>query len=347
MCRAQRLGTVQIMQRMSLPFALVVVGSALLALAGCAAPPSPSAPTSIPPVLTSGLVFQWGVDDVDAVWTAAQGSSESAPIGITPAGPALHPDASPDGSRIAAAVDDASGIRTLWVVPVGGGDATLLVDCAPPECASLDFPSWSHDGSSIVYTHYDGPPVDGPPASSSIRVLDLASGESRVVAQSSGGAVFDNARWSADDSTLVMQIDDFSGGGYELSVATLPAAGGEPTILTDGTMFGGYPDFSPIDPTLIVFCTYDLGPFSETDNASDLYTIRTDGTDLTQMTDLGDGGPRATQPTFAADGTSVLVTLVTPHSRELAIVTLGDPVPHAMGIPGTHFRPLGAAIPSS
>ncbi len=60
---------------------------------------------------------------------------------------------------------------------------------------------------------------------------------------------------------------------------------------------------------LIVFTTYDLGEFQGTDEPSNLYTIRPDGSGLTQLTAFGLGERRATQPTWTPDGERIF-TLV-------------------------------------
>ncbi|TCC18052.1 hypothetical protein [Kribbella speibonae] len=53
---------------------------------------------------------------------------------------------------------------------------------------------------------------------------------------------------------------------------------------------------------LIVFTTYDIGGYQSTDEASNLYTIRPDGSGRTAVTTFAPGAERATQPTWTADG---------------------------------------------
>jgi Tol biopolymer transport system component len=59
-----------------------------------------------------------------------------------------------------------------------------------------------------------------------------------------------------------------------------------------------------------VFCTYDYGAFFETDEPSNLFTIRPDGSQRVQITDFGSGDDRATQPSWTSDG-RIIFTHVT------------------------------------
>jgi WD40 repeat protein len=60
-------------------------------------------------------------------------------------------------------------------------------------------------------------------------------------------------------------------------------------------------DWHPTDD-LIVFCTNDVGGLQVTDEPSNLFTVRSDGSKLSQITDYGPGKERASQPTWTADG---------------------------------------------
>ncbi len=64
------------------------------------------------------------------------------------------------------------------------------------------------------------------------------------------------------------------------------------------------------DGTRIVFNTHALNAFQVTTLATNLYTIRPDGTGLTQVTHFGDNDTRASQPSWTPDGTQILFTEV-------------------------------------
>ena len=89
-------------------------------------------------------------------------------------------------------------------------------------------------------------------------------------------------------------------------------------------MFGNYPDWSP-DGERIVFSTYPLGSFPQTTKATNLYTVRPDGTELTQVTHFGENDTRAAQPTWTPDGERIMFTSIErdpndPFRRLLALV---------------------------
>ena len=127
-----------------------------------------------------------------------------------------------------------------------------------------------------------------------------------------------------------------------------------PRILTDPAMFANYPDWSP-DGKRIVFNTYPIGSFQETMKATNIYTIRPDGTDLAQVTHFGESDTRATQPTWTPDGERIIFTQIERNpsnswgERHVALIDADGtnltliPVPADAGAPGdvwygTHAR---------
>ena len=148
------------------------------------------------------------------------------------------PVVSPDGSSV---VFQALGV--LWSRALPDGEPRRLT-------AQTDhfeyYPSFSHDGSSIVYTTWDDQEQGG------IRVVPASGGSARIVTSRPGNYV--EPRYSPDDSTIVYrQI----GGGYLLSplhsletgLYTIPAGGGEATRVSSS---GSRPDFTA-DGERIVF----------------------------------------------------------------------------------------------
>ena len=107
-------------------------------------------------------------------------------------------------------------------------------------------------------------------------------------------------------------------------------------------MFASYPDWHPSDD-LIVFTTYDLGEYQATDEPSNLYTIRPDGSDLRAVTTFGPADQRATQPTWTPDGARIMFTLVGQADgfdgpRQVATIAPDGSDQVIPGPEGTHAR---------
>jgi Tol biopolymer transport system component len=226
-----------------------------------------------------------------------------------------HPDWSPDGSRIALEVSDADG-WDIWTVAADGSDGALLVDRAPcPEgdCLGVSNPAWSPDGESMAYGRYYVAPGDV--LRSDVEVMDVATGETRVIASAPPGTVYEHPRWTPDGESLVYTFTSFTGTGAldthtgaGIAIVSTTTPGAEPRELTDPALFASYPDVRASDG-LIVFNTYDLSEFAPGTHASNLYTIQTDGSELMQLTHYEPGEMRAGQPTWTPDGDRIIFTL--------------------------------------
>lgn len=233
-----------------------------------------------------------------------------------------HPDWSPDGARIAFDrwLPDTTYPEMdrldLWTMAADGTDATLLLDCALP-CLQLNSPAWSPDGRSIAYLRYDylG---DGVWGESAIEIVDVASGDRRVVARTPDGATaLYGPRWSPDGAHLVATLEtyeDASAAVFRSSELILVAADGvDPgtfaLIDTDG-MDAFTPDRHPTDERILFATTFGVQDPASRTVPTDIYSVRSDGSELTNLTDLGLGDRRAIQPTWIPDGSGIAFTQV-------------------------------------
>ena len=107
-------------------------------------------------------------------------------------------------------------------------------------------------------------------------------------------------------------------------MAIVPVDGGDPTVITPIDLhYAGYPDWSP-DGTAIVFATYGIGEFDDpAPGASNLYTVRPDGTDLQQVTAYALGAGRAGWAAWTPDGSAIVFTLAdgSPPRRQIAFAS--------------------------
>jgi Tol biopolymer transport system component len=234
----------------------------------------------------------------------------------------LHVDWSHDGSRVA--FDRWQGeIIDVWTANADGSDAEPLVACEVP-CLQLSNPSWSPDDTKLVVQRWDRDDATALERCY-LEVIDVASRERTVILEGPDGAdgtsvCFAHPRWAPDGSAIVFTKDDWESQGEEWvgtgrSIATIDAAGlpeQEPLLLTDPAMQATHPDWHPRED-VIVFGTHDLADFRL---ATNLYTIRADGTELSQVTDYGDGDVRATFPSWTPDGEQIIFNYVMPVTRD-------------------------------
>jgi len=124
---------------------------------------------------------------------------------------------SPDGKEIAVSMQG-----SLWRIGIETGRARQLTS-GP----GYDYqPDWARDGRSIVYASYRDDAVD-------LRVLDLASGESRPLV--GNRAVNVEPRFSPDGRRVAFVSTAHEG---RFHVFTVEAAGGEPVRLTEDRQSG-------------------------------------------------------------------------------------------------------------
>ncbi len=248
------------------------------------------------------------------------GSGDHAVFAERPHGDQQHPDWSPNGSQIAYVIDN-----DIWIADVDGANDRRLFECTGA-CVFADSPAWSPDGLEIAFTTADG--VAGEAPSNAIMAVSVGTATVRTVVTSRGPDYVFYPRWSPDGKSIVVSIERFATKNVDdscpigSSIAIAENLGDAASLrrITDLAMFADYPDWSP-DGSKVVFSTFDLGARDNgcTDGVthpSDLYTIRPDGTNLTQLTHNPSGtalvrngtatGPLSTQPSWTSDGASIM-----------------------------------------
>ena len=275
----------------------------------------------------------------DGVWVTSPNGDEPQQLRANPAtDPELvHPDWSPDGTTIVAARGPGTRPPTSISTTTADGDAaSTLARCTAP-CTQMIFPSWSPDAKSVVFAWSDER------GRTALDVVDVATRARRTVLRAARGVAAEVARWSPGGTDLVVgltrQARAYEGPITGSALAIVDVENGRSRLLTDWKEFAAYPDWSPDD--VIVFSTYDLGGFQSTDKASNLFTIRPDGSDRRAVTHYPPAGTRATQPSWTPDGTSVVFTKVDGGADELRHVAFVRPDGSGLKelpLEGTHPR---------
>jgi Tol biopolymer transport system component len=234
------------------------------------------------------------------------GTGDHSPTSDLPGGDQTNPDWAPDGQRIARIVADDDGTEDLWVVDVDGANPERVLDCADP-CRSLDDPSWMPDGKSVIYSRTTFSP-DGGSGLGTLEVLEVATGDVRVLLGPDATTSYAGVRPSPDGSSAVLEVVHKEGPepnadatGVTLSVVDLSTRSPAVTGITDPALFAATADWSP-DGSLIAYSALD----SPGDASPDLFTIHPDGSGMTQVTQLAADGGSAIQPTFTPDGARVV-----------------------------------------
>jgi Tol biopolymer transport system component len=311
----------------------------IVALAACTSPsagPSPTSPAQSAPASEEAatptlsdaeewIVFQGLALGLTLIRSDGTGSH----VILGPPGDQVHADWSPDGSQIAyvQVTDTASDV---WITDPQGTNRERLLAEYPAELSGLfwDNPAWSRDGSQIAMVGYEGNPNSELPTGTVLAIVEVDSGEMTIAGQFAqvDGFLHSFPRWSPDGSAFVINVDHILGEefiGSTVAITRQTDTGwSEPEAITDVGQWAR-PDWHPTDD-LIVFCSYDIGGFDSTDEPSNLFTVRSDGTQLTQVTDFGPGEERASQPTWALDG-RIIFTYVTgadDEQRNIAFINV-------------------------
>ena len=201
------------------------------------------------------------------------------------------PDWSRDGTTLAFVVVGDDGVGSIWTSAADGSGAKEALDTAARCPAEARFPAWSPDGKRLAFGcfHPDPEPIE-------LAIADLGTGDVSTVWTAGRLEQGWSPRWSPDGASLVFELEQLSAGRERTTgtgLAIVPSAGGPARRITPVSLFATYPDWSP-DGERIVFSTYGIDSF-ETGGpgASNLSTVRPDGTDLRAVTRYATGRLRA------------------------------------------------------
>jgi Tol biopolymer transport system component len=175
-------------------------------------------------------------------------------------------------------------------------------------------------------------------------VIDLSTRKVRIVVRSTFPTLVDLARWSPDETRLVVERDRFASDGTETGcrIEIVRVNNGQARPQTPFSQFAFHPDWSS-NGNLVTFDTYDLLAFRDSaPGASNLFTIRPDGSHLRQLTHFKPGGNRASAATFTPDSQRILFAYQVGSSRKAGVISSGggaiSTVPSDYAGPITHAR---------
>ncbi len=213
------------------------------------------------------------------IWTAAiDGSAAGRVAGVqqrfynVPGGPAF----SPDGQSIAYFLPESGPLGDLWVIAAAGGTPRRITS----DLCEAGWPVWTNDGRSIVFSS----------ARAGSRTLwQVAAAGGKPVPLTAGAGEDDQPDIAADGHHLAYSN---TRSYWELRTRDL-------TTNREGALFNRpmpilFPMFSP-DGTRILF-------FGYADYAVAIFTVRSDGSDLRQLTS---GREVNHEPRWGSDGKSI------------------------------------------
>ena len=302
---------------------LVAIGGLLVASWGGPTPPRPT-PSAVPSP-SAGPTSSIGPSPYPLApgeaWIAI-GQTSHATL-VRPDGTGRHdilanfsvidPVWSPDGNQL---VFEGNGTRgsQLWVVDADGTNRRQLTPtpdgCPNGICDEGVNPAWSPDGKTIAYIapeHGGGIFIK-----TALMLVDIATGTTTEV-YSTKEAALTRPTWSPDSQSIALEIDRFAGSvevsaikDTAIGVIDLRASDHTPSMITDPSLLAGFPVWhTTLD--LIVFRTNrvinnDLGTLLDPQAASNVYTIRSDGSNLTKVTDFAVGGQVVRAPSWTPGG---------------------------------------------
>ena len=280
-------------------------------------PTSSDASTTGGPVDARGILVNHRADaddDYDLYLVDPVAGADPQPL-TTDTPDNLWPAWSPDGTRIAYSLGP-NGDRDIWVMNADGSGARQVTSGSPNDW----YPTWSPDGQRIAFAREIGGPrhngiyVVGVDGTGVRRVIDssefdernpkwsptedliafasdsegsydlylVSSDGRRPDRLTSGGDVDRNPAWSPDGSVIAFSRSPTTDRNDQ-DIWTVPSTGGRPIGVTKSVYLEDNPVFSPKGDQIAFYRAKER--VQTTYFASDVLTVRLDGTDARTVTD--------------------------------------------------------------
>jgi len=309
---------------------------------------APAAPVAPIPHSSSSTMSTEGVDISQLVdvndWIAYQGPGPDGTAFVFlvhPGGTERHkigeevgasglPDWSPDGTSVI--FTTRGGVtEPLYSYDLATETSSEVFACEDP-CVADDEPSYSADGSQIVFTRYFGPIVNDLPSDCGLWIGNVDTKQVTQITSNPGCDKEYAPRLSPDGTTIAYHRYDENGFGKRTAVFLIDVAGGDETQLTDWSISAAEPVWSPDGEWLVV----SFDPEGIDRSGSDLHRMRPDGSEVEQLTFYETVVRRPYHPRYTPDGEWIVYSLHSSAGTELWMIPAEGGNPVAL-VTGGHF----------
>ena len=245
---------------------------------------------------------------------------------------------SPDGTRIAYSRD----LDTRGRGEVARADGSHPRTITPRRFQFAGPGDWLPDGHRLVVSALSADPASNRKCDQGMRLVTTAGKLIRTITHITGSACRDE-RWdidadvSPDGKHIVFDADSFQG----TAICVIGLNGRGRRCLTARADDDAHPRWSP-DGTQILFSSHHDPSRNRTGATTNLFTIRADGSGVTQVTHLDGAGFYAGAGAWSPDGTQIVYRRQSPDGTDLFVIDVATGVEHQL----THLgETVHAALP--
>jgi dipeptidyl aminopeptidase/acylaminoacyl peptidase len=286
-----------------------------------------------------GGILIYAIDPVTGtkspLWSDGR-SPDAVGFTVDPRRAAIDYSFSPDGSRVAFSgyVTQGAGRRSqteLFTMNVDGGGLTQVTH----DHAHAAFPSWSPDGTQLVYSSYRGtdyiPGCEGSAlCPANLYVINADGTGQRQITE--GPADESMPNWSPNGKAIVFRTDGEDSGGALNIMGTDGTGGRELTPGPGGWVM--YPAWSPEGERILFLAARPEEEFG-------VWAMRGDGTGLHRLVDT-DADTTFGRPVWSPTGAEIAYARQVGGEPQLWVMNADGSEAHAVAeLPGYGLSPLG------